>query len=727
MVAVGVVNDNPQRAKVRLASEQEAQEAFGGQGSLLGELVEAFVPLREAPLQIAAEALKQNGQRPSAELNLWMQYFERYELEVIDPCGVELRAPGEIQSLEALLQSQSPAWIADLLGFFTASTVIAQQDEMSYLASWAGTPAGTSRIYYFHPSDWGLWPTDPSISARLYRFFRQDSLDELSLYPLDPEQAAQWDQGLKVYEAQVESHHLPEHLNPKLLLGRVNWLVHALLGIGREWSRDLLVSATYSDFQKEKEYLAQWPHLSSYWLWSHYLLGNREALFKTLEITEKSQHPVVQDSRKAVRMLSVGRKTKFAGQDTSVWQALAGQIQAKAPLAVFEPRQKEVEINRRQRISDEAESEAIAWAKLQQSAGEEPLVEESLLLLAHLGTGSAAPPAKIDLHGGLEADQAIDRLAEIVDERFRPVVVGRLRRAARHGDTHRDAGWGLILAWAALAEDLDEFEAILERCGTGNFGPRRLRELYRAYGYFDDPRATEILAQAAKKWMLELDDWIRMAPEEPLRQLLKRDSLYTHQLCAEILRRARFSAANWDICVEVAKTAGRLNIRRALPGLRRAVSERLGRVDDGGRAQVVAALIEVDPENSYSVLYQEFEETLAAWEASEDEDDIFNHQKDLAAVCRGLLALRPQETKVLEVSAALLQVFRLRMGPKRRPRKEVLASVIALFQGIKAGEIRALRRCLPAFIQPRYQTTPSTRGLCEEIRNLALELQEELA
>ncbi|MEL7240506.1 MAG: hypothetical protein AAGK78_16740, partial [Planctomycetota bacterium] len=279
------------------------------------------------------------------------------------------------------------------------------------------------------------------------------------------------------------------------------------------------------------------------------MFGNTKDLDAVLSITEKMPSPVVSESRSVIMELRAKQSVKLGDRDRRGFETLRTQLQDMAPRqALTRAAQRRVE-RRRDRVAQQQGAERSARVELDEAAQSEPTVAEALALIEHLGTGGAAAPASIPLHGGLDVDAAMERLAELMDARFRPLVLMRLERSLKVGDTHRDAGWGLLLAWAAIADSFDEFSGVLDRFGRENLGTRRQRELFRAYGRFDDPRTTRLLAVGAQAWLHEVDDWIRMAPSEPLLQLLKRDTLETHAIIAKLLQTATFSPANWDECV----------------------------------------------------------------------------------------------------------------------------------------------------------------------------------
>ena len=517
---------------------------------------------------------------------------------------------------------------------------------------------------------------------------------------------------------------LPGYLDPQLLFPRANWIVHALLGVGRAWSVDVAHAAPLSDFDRERPLLSEWPHIAAYWLWSHYLLGNHDDLETVLQVTAEMPSPVVVESRSVLGELLDGRRIKLGGRDRPAFETLQTELQDLAPKEALTRAAQRRVARRKDNRTREKNAQRAARATLEKAAKAEPLVQEALLLLDHLGSGGAAAPGPAPVHGGLSVDAAMDRLAELMDPRFRPLILARLGKSMKRADTHKDAGWGLILAWSALAEGLDEFDEVLDGFGRKHLGTRRNRELYRAYGRFDDPRATRILSQGARAWLLEVDDWIRMAPSEPLLQLIKRDTLQTHEVIARLLETATFSPANWDECVAAAVAAGELGSRRAVNGLRRAVTEQLGRVDDGGRAKVVRALVQADPD-ALPFLRARFDARRDAWRNAAG-DDLLEPQRDLACLLTGLLPLAPDDPAIRATAEMLLARLRRVLTPRRTPRIDILAAAAAIIEGVRDGQVQSLKPSVMAFTEVKFKETPSTTKRGRALRELARAVAAEL-
>lgn len=681
-------------------------------------IVQRFAELRALPIKLLERCERTQGHAYSEELRAWLRLFEKYEMEVCDPARAELRAPMANATFRQLVEIQGASFIADFIGFLCACTVVVQQDAMSYLASWHGTAEGRSKIYYFHPHDWGLWPTEGSLLARLYKLLQEE---EQELY----EEDASIEAAVLLLERAARTETLPVPVDPARLFPRVDWLTHALLGVGRDFSAELARASTLEDWANEKADLEKHPHLATYWLWHHYLFDNLEELDELLERTAGVDNTVFADARQLVVGLLDGKPTKLGDRTAVGFAELREEIERLAPLDRFATGSIKRRRGRREAESERPD-EAEAMAALLAQREKEPAVDEALRLLEHLSRGGANRPEPTDTVP-LDADQAMDRLAALVDRRFAPVIDARLEKAALFADTHREASWGLLLAAAATAEDLAEFETLLERVGTTNFGPRRMTELYRAYSRFSERRAVEVLAYGARAWLDEVDDWIRMTPAEPVLRLIERDVLEAHEVMAAVLERASFTGANWEIAVQVACAAGDLRSKRAVRGLKRAVRHHLGRVEDGTRTRVVQALFLAAGADARPFLEEQVQKKLAAIRYSEAAD-VPILERDLACLLAGLLPAAPEDDLVIRRASALLAGFSETLESKA-PRlvvESTVAALDAIVAGARLGEVRALAPALNRLVA----VTPGSRATTRRVEGLqarVLEVARELS
>jgi hypothetical protein len=660
----------------------------------------------------------------SSELRRWARLFETHDLEVVDPSEAELRAPGLFPKFADLIGAPRPSLVADVVAAFTGSSVVVQQSDMSFLASWVGAKDGASRVYYFHPSDWGVWPTDASLSARLFRILQEEDRPEHADRRFEGHEEARYVSALKLYEATVSSDRLPELADPGRLFARSEWLVRALVGAGRPLESALPRAAPLRDFSAESRVLLRHSHLALYWLWAQFFLGNETELSTTIALTAESTHPWVHQVRSWMSAWLEGDRRRLGVRTVSEIAETIDELADVAPPELFGSTRRRAVRRRRDAASAFDVREAEARDALEARAETDLRIREALDLLDHLRSPGALPPPETP--AGLGVASAVDRLCELLDADFVPLLDLRLERAARVPDSHVDAGWGLLEAAAVLSPDLASFEAKLARVGTSNLGPRRMAELYRAIGRFPDEAATERLLQAAYAWLAEVDDWIRSVPAEPVLEILRRDVLPTHELIAKLLERATFTAANVDVCVEAARAAGRLRSQRAIPGLRRAVSRGLGRISDGGRADVARALYEIEKKDALPIFRARLDALVERWESAEDDDEVWTLQKDLAALMPGALPAVGEDVRVQEVVRSLVGAVSPRLRSARPVAAETLESARALAEGVRRAEQPGLAFRLREWRKLDLVRAPSNRRALERLQVELRSLEEEL-
>lgn len=702
-----------------LVGPTEARLLFGGDGRMLTLAVERIAEPRVVPAPLHVPDLAQ----ASAEIRRWAQLFESHDLEVVDPAEVELRAPGLFPRFEDLVGSPRASLVADVVAAFTGSTVVAQQNDMSFLASWAGVKDGASRVFYFHPSDWGVWPTDASLSGRLFRILQEEDRPEHAAWRFEGEDEARYVSALKLYESMVWREGLPPLADPGRLFGRAEWLVRALVGVGRPYEASLARAAPLRIFSSESRSLARYPHLALYWLWAQFFLGNATELSTTIALTSAASHPWVQQSRAFMTAWMAGERRSLGARTASELADAVELVAAVAPPELFgSARRREVRRERSARQALDAR-ETEARAALEARAVAEPGVREALDLIDQLRSPGALPPVPPNGH---DLQGAVDRLCELVDPGFDPLIDLRLERSAQVPDSHLDAGWGLLEVAAASSPDLAAFDRRLDRVGTAHFGPRRMAELYRAIARFDEDAATERLLEASYRWLEEVDDWIRSVPAEPVRQVLLRDVLPTHELIARLLERATFTAANVDVCVDAARAAGRLRSQRAIEGLRRAVGLGLGRISDGGRADVARALFEVERDGASRPFETRVDDLVARWEAAEDDDEVWGRQKDLAAVMPGALPAAPEHPRLQEVVRTLVGAVGPRLRSPRPVPAETVETARALAEAVRRAEQPGLAFRIREWKKIPFVETPSNQRAIERLRDELRRLEEEI-
>ncbi len=640
-------------------------------------LLALFEQVERRPEPAAFLALAERFEKRTfpPELRVWTQLFQTHLLEAADPDGLELLAPLVPTTLTGSLSALGPASLAEVIGLFLGAAVVVQDEATSYLTSFSEAEAPT--LYSFHPHDWGLWPAAPSLA---------DWLETRLL-------------GAAVKEAFASDSIL-------VRFSKLAWLVRALTGMGPELAR-LFHAAELAEDSTVGGRLQR--------IWAHGLLGNRRSWEAAAQV-EPDEHPALLEAKHLTTRLWAGEKVRLGAIDLA---AASEMVASSAPVEWFDPDRR----GKRQRPPQIVNaSEARAWADLKSVANQEPLVEEALALFEHLAPGGSWAPQPFPRHGGLAVDAAMARLAELLDRRFLPLLVPRLERSLAVPDTHHDAGFGLLLAWAAVARDVTEFEALLAKLGgTEQLGPRRLTELYRAFGRFSEPRATAVLAAGADAWLAQADDWVPMAPVEPFLQLLARDTVQTHERVSCLLERASFAPAHWEVCVKAAEAAGAYGIARAERGLYRAVSARLGHVDDLGRARVVRALAQVSPQAG-AFLATEFKAAERIFNG-DDPDDAEVAERDAACLLVGLL---PLDAQFLGPAQQLLVRLAQRLAAQKAPRRAVLAAAEAAVWAVELAEARGLVPWVTPFRRPRLVSGPSAQVALLALQRRAQRVVDEL-
>jgi hypothetical protein len=190
---------------------------------------------------------------------------------------------------------------------------------------------------------------------------------------------------------------------------------------------------------------------------------------------------------------------------------------------------------------------------------------------------------------------------------------------------------------------------------------------------------------------------------------------------AAVLERASFTGANWEVAVAVACAAGDLRSKRAVRGLKRAVRQLLGRVEDGTRARVVQALYLAAGSEAHSFLEEQVQKKLAAIRYAEAAD-LPILERDLACLLAGLLPATPEDELVSRRAAELLARFveTLEGGAPRLVVQSTAAAADAIISGARLGDVRAL---VPA-LKHLAAITPGKRAGTRRVRDLKARAEE---
>ncbi len=662
---------------------------FGPEGSLLPDLAGRWASTREGRVPIPPAATNRLSTATSAELKSWIKLFEGFELEAADPADTELRAPGDLPSLGELLRGATgPSTPADLLSLLTASTVIAQQDDLAYLASLAGTTDGVSKVYSFHPEDWGLHARDASISLCLYRLYQTErrihrpfiahSRPALPLLDHDADERTM----AQVFESKVETCLLPPALDPARLAQRSNWLVRAWMGLPLRC--ELPEETHISTYETEKKVLSSHPHLTLFWLFTHALLDNPQRFAEILSLSRSSKDPWIQEARRALHAWMQGERARLGPLRYGDFERIRDEVVQLAPKASRESRTTEIH----------ADPTSVSTLQGQ----DHPNYPRFMRLFEQLADIRG-------LRGESESERkALEtQLANLVEPAWRLLIDRALAEGSQVPDHHPSAGCGRILARAALASSLEEFDNAIHRAGgITSFGPRRRDELWRAIASFTNDTATQRLHEGAGMFAREAGDWIRTAPKAPWTLLLARDSLATHRFVTQFLSQVSANPVAAPLIVEAVASARRHNITLAIPGIRRVLSGPFTPIEHHHRQEVLWTLAELDPEAA------EFFSDLMAivkheWEQSLDEDEAHLRSMDLANIVGALLTVSPNHKEAQAIGASLISRFAVALSPRRSPLPKLIYSLWTLSQGIQEGEVQSLAPPLKCLLELRPQ------------------------
>lgn len=668
------------------------RERFGPGGAVMRTLVEAWADPREERVP-AREGLG-GGPPASPELAAWAEAFEEYALETSDPADAELRTPGDRPTLSAALTSAllGESGAADVWGALTGAAVVAEQGPLGWLASWAGTASGLSKVFSFHPDDWGLHPADPSISLFLLRL-DEEARRDARLFAADgprpmglpePEAASRFREA-----AAPES--LPAAQDPERLAERASWILRGLIGL--PLAAGVAAEMTLEVFEREIDLIPDHPPIALGWILAHALLGNVEAHRRVWSATRASPDAWLQEAREATGAWMEGQDARLGPLRRGDFELIQSAVRARALEAALEP-------------TSEAIS-ALVRARSELARSEEADDDPFLALFDALGGASE-----------LQSPEEEAKMADLARPRHRPLLDAALAEASKVSDHHPRAGRGRILARAALAPDLEALDlALAQAGGTERFGPTRRDELWRAVARFRDSAAHARLAHGASRFADEAEEWIRTASKVPWDALLARDCLESHELICRFLLRVAHTPVTAPLVLEAAAAARRLPVPRAVPGLRRAVSGGVGRIDDGGRAGVAWAVAELDPE-AEAFLAAMVRMLRGDWEDADDEEDRERHALDLAVVVGPHLAVAPDSLESRATAATLLAELAPALAPGRRVSAAKIEALSAIARGAQQGEVGALLPPLRALVRVRPRRDRSNAEALERLSSI---------
>jgi hypothetical protein len=174
---------------------------------------------------------------------------------------------------------------------------------------------------------------------------------------------------------------------------------------------------------------------------------------------------------------------------------------------------------------------------------------------------------------------------------------------------------------------------------------------------------------------------------------------------ARLLETATFGAPTWETGLAAVEAAGKFRMKEAVPGLRRAVKEEFGRVDDPSRARVARALAEVEGKGALPFLRKRFDDIVAKM----DRKGNSYLRNDLPALISALLILTPDNRDILAQARAVLKAPFKSLDTDPETRTHLLEAVL---QG--ARHSKALRPQVKAVVL-RADVPKSLKTLAAEV------------
>ncbi len=470
--------------------------------------------------------------------------------------------------LSRVVEELDGNYVARFRGLFAGLSLIVEGDESGLMASWVPLPSGSSQTYEVHQDEWSASKAAPSIGGALVKKLDDPLPDFANAY-------AAFDKGARKEKFDA-------HLDPAALWKASEWLVDVFLDISvKDLDGQLKAALAFASWSGNKDAIADWPQLLNYWLLAHWAFGNDEALKETLEIARNVKHPAT------LEISGFVEKGQLKNADAILNKR--NTLLAMAPSKALSPEAKK----RRQALEKELKSESPEVVSAKKEIQSDPSPSDAAKLFDELVALSAKDAYSREVYQ--RRPQAIREFADVVDERWLPVLLHHQCLAARFVDSHKLAIPGLILAIAKLSKDYQTFRKRIDQFGVGAFGLQRKEEHAIAVGLFvSDPGALKWLVDDATAWAKRIDEWDVPVSDAYEHVLLKHPLPETFGLIQRVLSAKDFHGGNWRICVDTAVAAGRLKAVPALDALRSALEKGLGRKDNGERAAIEKALKQVE-------------------------------------------------------------------------------------------------------------------------------------
>lgn len=378
-------------------------------------------------------------------------------------------------NLSHLIKDDGIVYIERIQAFLCATEFAEHDDsnETFFVSSIYPAKTGKTPVYYIHDDDWGLHPYFESIEMMENVGVDGDKSDDDAFYefinPLE---------------------------DPENLFFRSEWLLNTFLMLFYGYtinSWDALKEApSFDDYDKERNVIAIYPHLAVYWLWSHALFGNDEALAETMELCRESMNPVVMESISLIKSLTTGKTIDI----TKGYKDFLYFVRPLVPELLLSKKTVEKRNEANEKALDAVSKEEKEALKILKTAAKsEPTVKEALEKFKKFDQGQHQ-----DAFSKLNDIHYQNEFAKTLDQRFKPLIKGRIERSIGLEDSDPRAVRGMVLAWATLSENYEEFCKVVTDNYINSFGDERLEEYYFALVQIDDVAAISKLKTYAKPY-----------------------------------------------------------------------------------------------------------------------------------------------------------------------------------------------------------------------------------
>ena len=528
------------------------------------------------------------GERLSPELATWLDLAPRLR-------GSDFIAAGA-SSLGDAIAARDGKWIARLAGLFLPVSVVAIDREEIWHAAWAANEHGASHVFYTHQDEPGLWSSGPSLAAFVADRIAGDSAFEDVALP-----AATVVRRARAIEL-LRDAAMPAAIAE--LHPRTGWVVRHLLGIAVE--HGLADAPGLDRWHAERADVAAWPHLQVYWLLHHLVFDNREELPHLIEHAER-RHPAVAELVALAEAVTAGHAIAAAWWDDSKVRGLRANAADTGHERVFgAPARARLREALAARDAAAAELDAALaslgddpvvahWKQFASIAGQVAALEEAMLAKRYPDKGermSYFMLQKTGHHSMLTVP--LERMLADVTPSARALFAAAVRRDAGFDEDHASVAPGALVGLGGASDDFAGAHAIaFAQIGEARMGRRRRLELaIVAARRFGEPAARAFLIAEAKRYAHQLaaGAWQVDTASYALAQLLELDPAAGGEILAGALASTpRFTGANWQPALQLIAEARARRAASAAPGILAAIGRKLGRHDDGERANVLRA------------------------------------------------------------------------------------------------------------------------------------------